>query len=47
MRFSKAKCKVLYLGCGNLYYQYKLRDGSLEYNVSKKDLRVLVDGSWT
>ena len=24
MRFSKAKCKVLHLGCGNSNYQYKL-----------------------
>ena len=26
MRFSKSKCNVLHLGCGNPHYQYKLRN---------------------
>ena len=28
MRFNKAKCKVLHLGHGNLFYQYKLTWGT-------------------
>ena len=37
MRFNKVKCKVLYLGCGNPSYQYKLGDVRIEHLV-------LVDG---
>jgi len=32
MRFSKAKCKVLHLGCGNRCYQYVLRDVRIEHS---------------
>ena len=44
MRFDKAKCKVLHMGCGNLLYQYKLGDKTMEQSPAKKDFRVLVDG---
>ena len=44
MRFNKAKCKVLHLGCGKPCYQYKLQDGKTEQSPAKKDLGELVDG---
>lgn len=37
------KCKVLHLGWGYPYYQYKLRDELLESNPGEKDLGILVD----
>ena len=43
MRFSKAKCKVLHLGCGNPWYQYRLREEGIESSPFKKDPRILVD----
>jgi len=30
MRFSKAKCKILHLGLGNLWYQQRLRNEGIE-----------------
>ena len=42
--FNKFNCKVLYLGCGNPCYQYKLGDVSLEYSPAKKALGALVNG---
>ena len=47
MRFSKSKCKVSHLGCGNTHYQYKPGDVRMEHSPTEKDLGVLGDGSWT
>lgn len=43
MRFKKAKCKVLYLGQGNLRYVYWLREELTEINPMDKDLGIPVD----
>lgn len=44
MRFNKSKCKIFYLGRGNIHYQYKLGDERIECNPAVKDMGVLVDG---
>ena len=43
VKFNKAKCKVLHLGRGNPWYQYRLEDECVESSPVEKDLRILVD----
>ena len=42
MRFNKVMCKVLHLGS-----QYKLPDVRMEHSPARRELELLVDGSWT
>jgi len=42
MRYNKAKCKVLNLGCCNSRYVHRLREELFKSNPDEKDLGVLV-----
>jgi len=39
--FNKAKCKVLHMRWGHLWYQYKVGDEGIEGSPAEKDLGVL------
>ena len=41
-KFNKKKCKVLHVGQGNPWYQYRLEDEGIE-SIPEKDLAVLMD----
>ncbi|GAB0188830.1 cAMP-dependent protein kinase inhibitor alpha [Grus japonensis] len=47
MKFDKAKCKVLHMGQGNPQYQYRLGDEWIKGSPAEKNLRILVDGTFT
>jgi len=47
MRFNKSKYRVLHLDHGNPCYQHKLGAVRVEPSPAKKDLGVLMGGSWT
>jgi len=43
MNFHRAKCKVLHLGWGNSWYQYRQGDEGIESRLAEKNLGALVD----
>jgi len=42
MKFSKATCRVLHLGQGNPWYQYRLGDEGIKRSSEKEDLSILM-----
>ena len=46
LRFNKSQVHGLHLGHGNSHYQYRLGDERIKHSPTKKDLGVVVDGSW-
>jgi len=40
----KFKCKPWYLGQGNPYYRYELRDKKIKDSSAEKNLGILMDG---
>ncbi|KAJ7423107.1 hypothetical protein BTVI_11054 [Pitangus sulphuratus] len=45
MKFNKTKCKMLHLGRGSHWYEYRLGDEQLKSSSAKKDLGMLVGHS--
>lgn len=44
IKYNESKFKVLHLGRGNIYYQYKLGHERIECSPAEKDAEVLMNG---